>query len=281
MIAAICVVILLLAAFCFWYFYHHYLEAPQAATEEISARPEGTPVEGDETERDMALTYKKAEEEAEEENPVDFEALQAMNPDIYGWIYIEDTVIDYPIVQNAENDSYYLWYNPERVYSVNGSLFTEHVYNSKNFEDPVTVIYGHHLNNNSGLMFTDLQANYSDEEFFESHEDIVIYEPEGKKIYKVFAALPYSGDHLLYYNDFTDQHSFEAFFERVFSVRASTLFSTSSTRLNGAIKLLFFLPALSSDNTYRYLVMATLQEAETDAPEEIPETEESVLSAVS
>ena len=40
--------------------------------------------------------------------PIDFSALQEANPEVYAWIRIEDTNIDYPILQSAEDDNYYL-----------------------------------------------------------------------------------------------------------------------------------------------------------------------------
>ena len=48
------------------------------------------------------------EPEAPVEIPVDFAALQAINPDVYAWIKIDGTVIDYPVVQSSEEDNFYL-----------------------------------------------------------------------------------------------------------------------------------------------------------------------------
>ena len=75
------------------------------------------------------------------EIPIDFQTLQNMNPDIYAWIKVPGTVIDYPIVQSGTDNSYYLNHSVEHDENKAGAIFTED-YNTKTFEDPNTVIYG-------------------------------------------------------------------------------------------------------------------------------------------
>ena len=74
----------------------------------------------------------------------DFIALQAQNPDIYAWLYIPGTDINYPVCQST-NDVYYLTHNTQGGLDANGALYTESAYNGKGFTDPVTVIYGHNM----------------------------------------------------------------------------------------------------------------------------------------
>ena len=102
--------------------------------------------------------------------PVDFAAWQERNPDIYAWIEYPGTNVDYPIVQSAKDDAYYLRRDIDGKEAVAGSLYTEHTYNSKTFDDPVTVIYGHNMANRT--MFGGLQSHIeaadlaSTEEYF-------------------------------------------------------------------------------------------------------------------
>ena len=77
---------------------------------------------------------------------------------------IPGTKIDYPVAQHAEKDNFYLRHDIHGKFSANGTLFTEGTYNSKSFDDRVTVIYGHNMA--SGEMFGNLQEIYSDEETF-------------------------------------------------------------------------------------------------------------------
>ena len=80
------------------------------------------------------------EEKAPVEIPIDFAALQEQNPEVYAWIQIQDTNIDYPILQREGDNGYYLDHTIDGEKKTEGSIFTED-YNSKDFEDPNTVIY--------------------------------------------------------------------------------------------------------------------------------------------
>ena len=95
------------------------------------------------------------------ESPVDFPSLWEMNSEIYAWLYIPGTEVNYPILQREGNDKFYLNHNSQGRYSDGGAVFTESAYNSKDFTDPVTLVYGHYMR--SGTMFGSLQATYTAE----------------------------------------------------------------------------------------------------------------------
>lgn len=122
-------------------------------------------------------------------SPIDFEELQKGNPDIYAWIEIDGAGVSYPVVQRPEDNAFYLDHNDAGQSDIYGAIFTED-YNSRDFEDAVTVIYGHTAKN--GRMFGTLQRNYSDRAFFDSHRTIRIYLPAREMAYTIFAAVPYS-----------------------------------------------------------------------------------------
>ena len=84
---------------------------------------------------------------------VDFAALQKVNPDVDGWIYCPGTVIDYPVMHGASNDTY-LHHSYDGTYNASGSIFVDER-NQRYFADPVTILYGHHMA--SGAMFATLQ----------------------------------------------------------------------------------------------------------------------------
>ncbi len=241
--------------------------APSAKTEMASVSatmvPETTTEPEDEDVDEDEVVIAETEDLAafqsdDEEFSVDFEALQAVNSDIYGWLQIDDTNIDYPVVQHPTNDSYYLNHNSDGNYSANGAIFSEETYNSTSFDDPVTVLYGHHMS--SGAMFGDLQSYFSDSEFFESHQTIEVYTPDGLLEYAVFAAVPYDSSHLLYYNDFTDDSVFKTFFEEVLNIRTigSQINEDNAPELGDRVLILS--TCLEGNNTRRFLVMATLVE---------------------
>ncbi len=189
-------------------------------------------------------------------SPLDFEALQELNPDIYAWLEIPNTDISYPLVQSAEDDAYYLDHNSDKQYSANGALFTEHKYNGLKFDDPVTLIYGHHMK--SGAMFGNLQMLFSDPAFFEENETFTIYTPDAELTFGVFAAVPYPGDHILYYNDFSDDAVFEKFFTGVFNTRdLGARFREEYAPAPGD-RVVILSTCLIGNNTNRFLVMGTL-----------------------
>lgn len=104
---------------------------------------------------------------------VDFEGLQAANSDIIGWIYCEDTPINYPVLQAGDNNAY-LRHNYEGEYSTAGSIFIDAA-NRPGLVDSNTIIYGHHMRN--GSMFACLDQ-WEDQEFYEEHPVMWLLTPE-------------------------------------------------------------------------------------------------------
>ncbi len=95
---------------------------------------------------------------------VDFDELLAVNPDVTGWIYCEDTVINYPVVQGEDN-TFYLHHSIDGAYSSSAAIFVDS-YNQRDFQDANTIIYGHHMKN--GSMFAGLE-DWSDQSYYEEH----------------------------------------------------------------------------------------------------------------
>ena len=95
---------------------------------------------------------------------VDFSALREINPDIVGWLFIESTRINYPVVQGIDNN-FYLRRQFDGEHNSAGCLFLDAA-NDASFEDFNQIIYGHHMND--GSMFRDL-IRYDDQAFFEAH----------------------------------------------------------------------------------------------------------------
>lgn len=105
---------------------------------------------------------------------VDFEALKKDNSDVMGWIYIEGTEINYPIVQGPDND-YYLSRLVDGTSNSAGSIFLDYR-NSPDFSDYHTVIYGHNMKNDT--MFAGI-TEYKKKAFYETHPVVKIMTPQG------------------------------------------------------------------------------------------------------
>lgn len=143
---------------------------------------------------------------------IDFAVAQAMNPDVYAWIWIPGTNIDYPILQSAaEDDTYYLNHTIEKKEGLPGTIYTEK-YNSKEFSDPVTVVYGHNMKN--GSMFADLHK-YEDRAFFDANPYVYIYLPDKVLKYRVFSATPFDDRYILGSYSFASPSDFQEYLDEL------------------------------------------------------------------
>lgn len=203
-------------------------------------------------------TSESTTEETHEEYecPIDFDELQSYNPDVYAWIHIEGTNIDYAVVQSEDDDTFYMDHNSDAKRSSAGALFTEHEYNAKDFGDPVTVIYGHDLT--SGAMFGHLQRDFTSNGFLEDNPVIEIYLPDKLIKYQVFAAVPYKPDHIIHNQDFSNRSSYNSFFDDVYSIDdAESRVNSDFSPVYGD-KVLILSTCLSGDRDSRYLVMGKM-----------------------
>lgn len=108
--------------------------------------------------------------------------LTSINPDYRFWLKVDNTNIDYPVVQSEDND-YYLTRDFNKDYLASGSIFMDYRNNFE--EDKSTIVYGHHMRNKT--MFGEL-ANYKDENFFNGN-NLIKVEYKGKTYtYQVFSA---------------------------------------------------------------------------------------------
>lgn len=111
---------------------------------------------------------KNKTEENTEKTIIDWDKLSNINTDIIGWIKINDTNIDYPILKDTDNLKY-LKHSFGGKYNNNGSIFT---LNNNPFQDYETVLYGHNMK--SGIMFSEL-GKYMNKDFFDKHSSFEIY----------------------------------------------------------------------------------------------------------
>lgn len=140
---------------------------------------------------------------------INWKKLKKTNSDIYAWIYVPGTKVDYPIVQpsNGEDDDFYLNRNIKKVSSAAGAIYSE-MQNAKNFSDPVTVLYGHNMAD--GSMMASLHK-FRDADFFKKHKYMYVYTPERKLTYEIYTAYVYDNRHLLNSFDFSKKKEFRKY----------------------------------------------------------------------
>ena len=116
------------------------------------------------------------------QNPVNFAELNAVNPDVIGWLRIGAISVSYPVAQAADND-YYLHRTFKKVDNFAGCIF-ENCMNSPHFTDQNTIIYGHNMKN--GSMFGKLKE-FAKQETYDKNPYFWIFTPQFIYQYRIFS----------------------------------------------------------------------------------------------
>ena len=188
------------------------------------------------------------------EKEIDWSALQEENPDIYAWIYIPGTNVDYPILQHPDEKSYYLDHNIDGSEGYPGCIYTQNV-NTKDWTDPNTVIYGHNMKD--GSMFHDLHK-FEDNVFFDETQFMFIYTPEGNKAYEIFASYPFSNVDLMMCFDYSTPDAVLIYFDGIWTNRDMSSNFRDSVTLYGDSKIITMSTCIGGQPEMRYLVQAVL-----------------------
>ena len=201
-----------------------------------------------------------ASEAAAPEVPIDFSYWQGLNPDVYGWITIPNTRIDYPILHSETDNAYYLEHNLDGSAGLPGCIYSEN-YNHTDFADPVTILYGHNMKETAAqTMFRDLHK-FESAEFFEANREILIYQPNRILHYKVFSVYNNSDEHLMYAFDFSTEEGMQAFLEQCEKPRDMNAQVDADQEVSVSDKLLV-LSTCTNVDTERLLVVAVLDKVE-------------------
>lgn len=115
---------------------------------------------------------------------INAETLREISGDTVGWITLDETPIDYPIMQ-SDNNIDYLNKDPKGNYSLSGSIFMDFRCSS-DFSDPYSLVYGHHMA--SHLMFGALD-DYVDPAFAEKHQTGTLHTANGEYPVQVLSYL--------------------------------------------------------------------------------------------
>ena len=197
--------------------------------------------------------------------------LRAINKNIYAWIYIPETNVDYPVLQHPDDDEYFLDHNMDGTYGYPGCIFTQ-MLNKKDFSDFNTVMYGHNMKD--GTMFRTLHY-YENEEFFYNNPYIFIYTEDDVLVYEVFAAYNGGEEHIINANDFGTEEGIIAFLEKMQLEAVQNGYYRNDIELDSNSHILS-LSTCSDLSDERYLVLAVLVSDTFDVDETF---EEDVLNS--
>lgn len=248
------IVLSLISLGCGIYLVWHFIDAKQSQKEYEEIREEVVVQE----EEVVTLEPEKAEEEEKVEIPIDFEALWEQNPDVYAWIRIPGTHVDFPVLQHPTDDLFYLNYNIDKEWDAAvGTIFSQS-YNKKDFSDFNTILYGHRMGEENPLMFYDLRL-YWDSDFMDEHRDIYIYTPTNIYKYKVFAAVVSDNrHHMVYYDEFSDEENKQAFLDYLWNTRDMRNQYRDDVEVTTEDRILTLSTCIRWEKTNRLLVGAVL-----------------------
>ncbi len=162
----------------------------------------------------------------------EYKKLLNNNKRLIGWIKIDDTNIDYPVLQ-TENNEYYLDHNINEEYDINGSIFMDKdcdvIKPSTNY-----ILYGHHMKN--GKMFGKLDL-YQNESYYKEHPYIsfdTIYEKGTYQVMYVFRSRVYKETEIVFkYYQFIDANGEQEFDSYMQEMAAVSLYDTGVTAVYG------------------------------------------------
>jgi len=180
---------------------------------------------------------------------VDFAALRAINSDIAAWLILEGTLINYPIVQGADN-VFYLSHMFDGAQNSVGTLFIDR-FNTPGFADQNTIIYGHNMRD--GSMFATL-LSYQSQTFFEEHPQMLLLTPDGNYLIELFAGYTVDVAADSWRFSFVD----DADFERWISWTKHRSDFTSDVEIQPSDRLVTLSTCSYAFNNARYVVVGKL-----------------------
>lgn len=184
-----------------------------------------------------------------------YKTLYNINPDIVGWISIEGTEIDYPVMQTVKDEQFYLHRNFYKAESTSGLPFMDDRCIISDTSSNI-IIYGHNMKN--GSMFAGL-LKYQDKDFYEKHKYIrfdTIYAEGMYEIVAVFRSrVAFVDEDTFRFYNFIESDSVEEFEEFYDTIRSLSLYETDATAISSDY-LLTLSTCEYSEEDGRFVVVA-------------------------
>jgi len=173
--------------------------------------------------------------------------------ELYGWLSIENTKVDYPLLQHSDND-YYLTHAPNGEYLIAGSINVDYRNSKTLLNNRNLIIYGHNLYD--GNMFHAL-VDYTDKDFFYSHRNVKVYTFDGIYVYKIFSIAKVNERDDYIRTVFLDDNDFLEFALRM---KNQSMFAVDDIELDASSKILTLSTCTNVNPSERYSIQAVLVE---------------------
>ena len=189
---------------------------------------------------------------------------QSENSDVYAWLSIPEAGIDEPVLQNGEDLNFYSDHNIAKQMDENGAVFTQ-MFNSRDFSDNVTVVYGHNGNNEKG--FSNLKV-FSDPEYFKSFPYIFVY-TDGKILkYRTFAAYETDDKLIIVFYGTQNEEMYGLYLSNIESYAGMNANFNKDIWPDKSDRILTLSTGVEGKDDRRFLVQAKLVEEQTEGAEQ-------------
>lgn len=203
---------------------------------------------GNEEYEEITVEFVKEPEDEDDMFCPDWEALFAQNSDLVGWIRIAPEV-SYPVVQGDDN-SYYLRHGFSREYNVNGCIFMS-CYNSPDWTDRNTVVYGHNMRNKSMFGNNNL---YAEKTYTQEHPFFYIYTPDGCYTYRIFSTMTVPDDSRPYETALASDEEYASYIDDILNLRDYPIGDVPGTD-----DRIITLSTCSSNRSRRFVIQGKLE----------------------
>ena len=206
--------------------------------------------------------------------PAGMEETFAKYKDVYAWLEVPDFAkilgtdheLSYPVAQHPTDRNFYLSRDLDGNSNKAGTIFSEaecegKVINSRDLNDPVTVLYGHNQANRT--MFGGLQSMLKNMDFSQQHL-VYMYQKDRRVTYQIVGGVQYDTSHIIYYHDFNNDDVFNSFFDQLWKETDSTTNLDKDNKPVVGDKVLILSVCKNGDDYHRYLIVCKMIEDTAD-----------------
>ena len=236
-----------------------------------------TPDDPDNSTDDPAVVEPSIEDRVEPDPIVEPEGMEATftkYKDVYAWLDIPEfktalgtsTDLSYPVAQHPTDREFYLNRDLDGNTNKAGTIFSEatcegKTINSRDLNDPVTVLYGHNMANRT--MFGGLQTFVSKMDFSQQHL-VYMYQKDRRVTYQIVGGMQYDLSHIIYYHDFSNDEVFNSFFDQLWKETEGSTNLDKDNKPVAGDKVLILSVCKNGDDYHRYLIVCKMIEDTAD-----------------
>lgn len=206
--------------------------------------------------------------------PDGMEETFAKYEDVYAWLEVPDFSkilgtdheLSYPVAQHPSDRGFYLHRDLDGNENKAGTIFSEatcegKTINSRDLDDPVTVLYGHNQANRT--MFGGLQSMMKNLDFSQQHL-VYMYQKDRRVTYQIVGGVQYDTSHIIYYHDFNNDEVFNSFFDQLWKETDGTTNLDKDNKPVAGDKVLILSVCKNGDDYHRYLIVCKMIEDTAD-----------------